>query len=172
MEPNWKPLAATRRLKRRRDRSALRTTEDKNKQAARRRDGHRCRFPRCGCRRVSIRLEASHLKHKGAGGNPSGSRSTPAGLILMCAQRHQDGVVSVHKGTLRVRPLTRKGCDGPVAWLLPIDTTDALLAHRAGVTFPKGRGWVEIARESAVQQLEPLQSWQTIILAELAEMKL
>jgi hypothetical protein len=160
-----KPLASTRRLAKHKARSALRTTEDQNKQTARRRDGHRCRFPRCGCRRVSIRLEASHLKHKGAGGNPSGSRSMPAGLILMCVQRHQDGVVSVHRGTLRVRPLTRKGCNGPVAFLVDFN------ALPGSLDYSRSR-WLEVAREVAVQQLAPLDGWQEIVIDQLAEMKL
>lgn len=168
-----KPLAATRRLAKHKTRSASKTAEDRHKGEARRRDGYRCRFPLCGCRRLGLRLEVSHLAHKGAGGNPSGSRSTTAGLILMCVQRHQDGAVSVHKGTLRVRPLTRKGCNGPVAWELPLEVTDAIMSRllRTKGVPPIRPSWVTVACESAPGRLEPLFSWQEMVLCDLGRME-
>jgi hypothetical protein len=153
-----KPSAAARRLAKHQTKSALKSGESKNKQAARRRDGHRCRFPLCGCRRLRLRNEVAHLEHKGQGGDPLGRRSETGNLILLCVQRHQDGAVSWHHGTMRVRPLTPNGTDGPVAF----ETWDVAFRN----------GWAEVARESAVQQLEPLLPWQQTYLERLAGMAL
>lgn len=80
----------------------------------------------------------------------------------MCEHRHQHGAVALHKGTLRVRPLTAKGCNGPVAW-----------EADASMLWPlTDQKWVELARETAVQQLEPLTPKQHVILERLATMAL
>jgi len=162
MTPNWKPLAATRRLAKKRKRLELKNSEGKNKGVVRRRDLHRCRFPLCGCRLFGLRLEVSHVRHKGMGGNPAGDRSTPGSMVLLCVQRHQDGAVSRHRGTIRARYLTSKEFNGPVAWEVDLETCG----------FPKARArWFEVARESKVQQLEPLTPKQREILEYLALMQ-
>jgi len=139
--------------------------EQKNKRSARARDKFKCRFPWCGCARIKLsidaRLEVSHDVHKGMGGNPSGDRSTTAGLITLCRHRHQDGRVSRHKGTLRTRYLTHRGNDGPVAWEVDLD---------AFSEPSMGARWFEVAREKAVQTLEPLTQQQEHVLRALAEM--
>lgn len=164
MTPNWKPLASVRRLAKQRSRLALKTHERLDKRQSRQRDGYRCRFPLCGCRRLGLRLESAHLVHKGAGGDPSGDRSRSKGLITLCVQRHQDGAVSWHHGTLRARSLTALGADGPLGWLVDMSIIDG--------RQPGGALWMEVARESAVQQLEPLNAAQREILARLTRMEL
>ena len=127
------------------------------KAAVRRRDKV-CRFPLCGCRRLGLRLEVSHEEHKGMGGNPAGDKNVPENLVLLCVHRHQDGAISRHKGTLRVRFLSRAGFDGPVAWMVDL-----------GTTSPR---WTEVAREVAPGQLEALTEKQRGLLEALAEMEL
>lgn len=97
------------------------------------------------------------------GGNPTGDRSTAAGLVTLCVQRHRDGAVSWHHGTLRARPLTDKDANGPLAW--DIDPAKV---------WPNATGpWFEIAREIAVG----LVAWadltppQRIALERLAQME-
>lgn len=161
MTPNWKPCATERKLKHRQTRRDARTSEDANKQAARKRDSYKCRFPLCGCRRAGLRLEVSHQEHKGAGGNPSGSRSQVKGLITLCVHRHQDGAVSIHKGTLKIKPLTTAGTNGPVAFLV-----DRSLVWPQ---FKRDR-WFQVAQETAVQQLAPPSPVQQAVLERLAEL--
>lgn len=158
MAPNWKPSATLRKIKERKENLELKSSENDNKKEARKRDGYRCRFPLCGCRLLRLRLEVSHQEHKGAGGNPTGTRSTVDKLITFCVHRHQHGAVSVHHGTLRARPLTAKGTNGPVAFDI-----------QGGFGLP-GQGWKELARETAVQQLGPLTDQQRRALERLAEM--
>jgi hypothetical protein len=160
MMPNWKPCATARKKEKLQAGREARSRESENKKEARRRDGYRCRFPLCGCHRLKLsleaRLEVSHQTHKGAGGNPTGDRSTPDRLLTLCSHRHQHGAVSRHRGTLRARALTAAGMNGPVAW----EAWDVAFRH----------GWAEIAREKAVQQLEELLPWQRRYLERLAEM--
>ncbi len=81
------------------------------------RDGNRCRIPRC--RQIvpgwQSDLELAHLKAKGMGGNPSGSRNTTANTICACHDCHQ-GPRSLHSGHIKYRFLTDKGADGPMAF--------------------------------------------------------
>lgn len=140
--------------------------EDRQKTLARGRDKF-CRFPLCGCTHFRIRQEVGHTQHKGMGGNPKGDRSKADKLILMCAARHQENAVSVHHGTLRVRPLTEAGTAGPCAFLVaaekvPWDT----VAHALGA------GWVEVGRETSLHVFERFTPEQGQILRRLGEMKL
>ena len=162
MAANPKPLASTRRLAKAQTRRHLKSHEELHKRLVRKRDGYHCRFPQCGCRTLGWPLEVSHfLHHKAMGGNPRGDRSVSDSMMLLCRHRHQEGAVSLHKGTLKVQVLTERGADGPVAWLVDLD---AIPVHG------HGSHWFEVARESTVQQLEPLDEWQEDILLRLAEM--
>lgn len=155
-----------------------RTTETTNKRSAKARDKWRCRFPLCGCKKLGLamdaRLESSHDKHKGAGGNPSGDRSLTELLITLCLHRHQDGIVSRHKGTLRTVYLTAAKNDGPVAWEVAADALPRITRTCvAALGMPRTRSeWIEVAREVAVQQLADVLPWQRRILDSLAEMDL
>lgn len=144
-----KPSRTARKLAEHKRRLERETHEETEKRAVRRRD-KRCRFPLCGCHRLGLRLEVSHDVHKGAGGNPTGDRSDRRSMILLCVHRHQDGLVSRHKGTLRILPLVRGlGFEGPVRFM-----------------------WntIELARESAPGVLEPLTEEQRARLLILAGM--
>lgn len=162
-----KPSRTARKKAEQQTRKDRKSTEDKNKRIAKMRDGYRCRFPLCGCVKLKLRLEVSHDVHKGMSGNPSGDRSLPAGLITLCLHRHQDGIISRHKGTLRTRYLTDKGNNGPVAWDIDVDAFTRAVAPLPAMKIDQ---WMEVARERKVQVLEPLLSWQRDVLEILAQM--
>lgn len=111
-----KPAKGTATKERRKKARARKGIESANMIAVRNED-QVCRFPFCACRHepfapTSI-LEVAHLYHRGMGGDPSGARSTPDKLILLCRGKHQELPVSLHKGTLKIVPLTDKGTRGP-----------------------------------------------------------
>jgi hypothetical protein len=114
MNPQPKSGLTPSRLRRRRS-GRLARQERANKARARRRD-RRCRFPLCPCAGYGLALEVSHLVHKGMGGDPTGERSQPEGMVLLCHWRHKESRWSIDKGTLRWRPLTDRGADGLIAW--------------------------------------------------------
>lgn len=163
---NWKPSRTARKAKERETKLTRRTKEDQEKAKVRRRD-KRCRFPLCGCGRLKLRLEVSHQEHKGMGGNPAGDRSKAEGMIYLCVHRHQDGIISRHKGTMRVRALSLAGMNGRVAFDVDMRVVRRGLEGMAG-----GAAWKEVARESAPGQLEPLTAEQRAVLEQLAEMEL
>lgn len=171
--PNWKTSRTATKKKKVAAKKDLDAKEDQHKRTAKKRDGHRCRFPLCGCRKLGLaleaRLESSHHVHKGMGGDPTGERSLPWLLVTLCKHRHQDGAVSIHKGTLRPRFLTSRAYDGIIAWQIDLD----LLKHRREGSRPCGVAqWFEVARETAVGQWAPFTERQLAILEHLAEMDL
>ena len=159
---NFKKSPTDRKLEQRDDRRAEIAHEEAEKRKVRKREKFACRFPLCGCRKLKLRLEVSHDKHKGAGGNPSGDRSIAKLMVLLCVHRHQDGAVSRHKGTLKTKYLTRSaGYNGPVAWLVDLNAIGRPVRRER---------FKEVARESAPGVLEPLTPWQEEVLALLASM--
>lgn len=172
MEPNWKPSGTDRKIAKRKTKRDLERAELDAKGEVRRRDLHKCRFPLCGCRELKLhldaRLEVSHQKHKGAGGNPAGDRSLAEIMILLCLHRHQQGRISIGKGTLRAEYLTALLANGPLRWLAD---TEVLPPGHYRCTDRENR-WFELARESKVQVLEPLTINQEVVLRALATMKL
>jgi hypothetical protein len=88
MEPLTKPLRGTAVLERRERRAALKRHEDAEMRAAKKRDGYRCRVPRCKYRRDNLTMHAAHLRHRSMGGNPTGDRTTRDQLITLCARHH------------------------------------------------------------------------------------
>ncbi len=173
--PLWKKTRTARQRERRRQVTKMKAAEKDEKQHVRKRDRF-CRFPRCGCRKLVLGLkvypEVSHDKHKAMGGNPTGDRSTAAGMIQLCRHRHQDGHFSRHKGTLRVRALTAKGNNGPIAWDIDMAACDRLGRRGLRGINTEAERWRELARETAVQVWAPFNEWQATVLDALAEMEL
>ena len=133
-------------------------------QEVRERD-RKCRFPLCACGRFRLRLEVSHQKHRGMGGNPSMDRTTPESMILVCSARHKENRVSLDRGTLRWRALSDRGAEGPVAWDVDLNA----LGARQGSSRPQ---WREVARELAPHRVETPTSEQMEVLLLLAQMLL
>lgn len=78
--------------------------------AAKRRDGHQCRYPACEYKPLDLPIDACHSKHRGMGGNPSGDRTKRELLISFCRVHH--GEWDDHKWD--VEPQTPQLLDGPV----------------------------------------------------------
>lgn len=165
--PFWKPSTTDRKKTEKVTKAELRELERLAKSAVRHRD-RVCRFPLCGCKKLGLRLEVAHADHKGMGGNPEGDRSTPDRMILLCTHRHQDGAVSLHKGTLWAKPLTAEGYNGPVRWL--IDAATLFPGLYRYVT--KAARWAELGDESApgVFDVAVLSAAQVRVLEQLATM--
>lgn len=79
------------------------------------RDDDRCRIPWCEDVQPQ-HLELAHLKARGMGGNPDGSRNVSANCVAACRGCHQ-GTRSLHSGHIGYEFLEpRKGADGAMAW--------------------------------------------------------
>lgn len=159
--PNFKGERTPARVLRRRKGDRLKRQERANKEEVREREGHRCRFPLCTCHRFNLFLEVSHREHKGMGSDPTGERSVPALMLLICNVRHKESPLSIDKKTIRWEPLTAAGANGPIAWFLDIGAF-------SGGTIARGT-WAELARESAPGRLEPLSENNRAILERLGE---
>lgn len=136
----------TRTIEKQRRRYLVARQERTNKLTAAARDGFRCRFPFCGCRERGYQPEVAHLTHKGMGGDPKGLRSQVDNLITLCGWRHREAPVSLHKGTLKVRPLTTAGTNGPVSWWV----------NACAITGDPCEWWFRIVDEERVGVLEPV----------------
>jgi len=81
------------------------------------RDQYACRMPWCsvGHYGASVGLELAHLKARGMGGNPDGSRNVTSNCICCCRSHHQ-GPRSLHSGHIKWEALTDQGADGPMAF--------------------------------------------------------
>ncbi len=107
-----KPRKGTALLAKRKARKDWKAAEDAVMRQAKRRDGGKCRFPRCEFAKSGMVIHAAHLVHRGAGGNPSLSRTTPENVVALCARHHQ----LLDLGHVRIECLTDKGASGPCAW--------------------------------------------------------
>lgn len=162
-----KPSARVQRALRRIDRD---DRENLEKAKVRRRDKG-CRWPLCGCRKLRLALEVSHNEHKGAGGNPDGSRSQAPLMLQMCRERHRTNPFSIHNKTIDWEPLdTKLGANGPIRFLVDL----AELGYRLHESRrPRVRPHLhEVAREASVGVLEPLDDENRAILTMLARMVL
>lgn len=130
-----KPPRGQKTLEHRAKSAATAKHEQDEKKASKIRDKRQCRRPRCVYRRQNLTMHSAHLHHKGMGGDPKQIRTTRDQLITFCAFDH--GIFD--KGDLDVKPLTRRGADGPCEFF---------------VTAPDGHGWISIGKETAVGILE------------------
>lgn len=168
-KPMWKASRTARRRAHVKLRQKINGKERDNKKASKKRDGYKCRFPLCGCRAlgmaIAARLESSHQKHKQMGGDRDGTRSTTDNLCTLCGHRHQWGAVSIAKGTLRPKFLTRHGYDGIIAWEIDLNAF-AGIEH----PYPMESRWWEIARETAIGVWAPFTAKQLARLMILGDM--
>jgi len=106
-----KPMKGDALLARRAKRKSAKAAEDAVMRAAKRRDGNKCRWPRCEFQKQGFTVHACHNTHRGAGGNPKGDRTTKANLIALCARHHTlwDDVAAID-----ITPQDHgRGFDGP-----------------------------------------------------------
>lgn len=104
-----KPPRGSHWLAGRKRRAARTAAEQKEMQAALRRDERRCRRVRCPYMRHKPVVDPAHMVHRGMGGDPKGTRTTRATVISLCRVHH--GLYDTDK--LRIFPLTPEDFDGP-----------------------------------------------------------
>ena len=97
------------RRDKRRDRTA---SEREIKAAVKRRDSHRCRWPRCEYHTIPQVIDCAHLQAAGMGGDPRMLRMTEDNLIAICRLHHRKAPISLHSGDLKIVPLTDAGANG------------------------------------------------------------
>lgn len=166
------PTAKRRAAKRRK----LDAVELAHMREARDRDRY-CRFPVCGCQQQwqagPYQAEVSHATHRGMAGDPTGERSHPSRLLLLCNWRHKLSKFSIDRKGIRWVPLTDAGANGPIQWELagahlpmPI-----FLERYPGLELRPDVGeWFVLATETAPHEYAPLTEAQAAILTWLAGM--
>lgn len=134
-----KPIKGAALLERRERSASRRSNEQKIMQQAKRRDGNVCRIPRCEYRTKDLPIDCCHMRHRGAGGNPSGDRTVTPLLFAACRIHH--GLYD--RGELDVQPQTDRGADGPMDWLMPNPITGRMEVFASeksiGVSVERGR---------------------------------
>jgi hypothetical protein len=109
-----KPLRGAYKLERAAKRSARVAAEQKVMQAAKRRDGGKCRWPRCEFKALAV--EPAHMDHRGMGGNPSGDKTQRHKIIALCV-RHHDQFDGRAVPDIDIVPVyAEQGTDGPCAF--------------------------------------------------------
>jgi hypothetical protein len=106
-----KPAKGTRRLELLEKRRAVRSAEERAKDAVRRRDKYQCRVPGCTFQKQGWALHVAHLDDKGMGGDKQLIRSQVDRMICLCFPHHE-GPRSLHSKDLRIEPETKRGMNG------------------------------------------------------------
>lgn len=107
-----KPMKGAALLASRERRAVHVRDEQREMQAAKRRDGHKCRWPSCAYAKRDLPIDACHLVHRGMGGDPKRTRTTRDQIWAACRIHH--GLYD--RGEIDVQPLTSAGTDGPLAF--------------------------------------------------------
>lgn len=107
-----KPLKGEYLLQRKEARAARVAAEQKVMQDAKKRDGGKCRVPRCEYAKRELPVDPCHFTHRGMGGNPDGDRTTREQVISLCRIHHS----MFDRGDLDISPMTDAGADGPCAY--------------------------------------------------------
>lgn len=80
-------------------------------QAAKKRDGHVCRFPRCEYKAKDLPIDAAHaFQHRGSGGNPKGDLTERKLICSLCRAHH--GLLDAHE--IAIDAMTDRLADGPL----------------------------------------------------------
>ena len=109
-----KPVKGTFLLERREKRRSRVTAEQKEMQAAKKRDGGKCRWPQCEYIGQKLPVDACHQVHRGQGGNPKGDRTTRQTIISLCRVHHS----LWDRGGVDITPMRCDGFDGPCSYFV------------------------------------------------------
>lgn len=102
------------RLKQRGKKRSRKLAEDKAMADAKRRDGNKCRWPRCHYKDLAV--ECAHLEHRKMGGNPAGDKTQRHKLIALCV-RHHDQFDGRTVPDIDITPVnSAQGTDGPCVY--------------------------------------------------------
>ena len=94
----------------RQKRKAIADHEERQKTIVRKRDGYRCRWPKCErCEQWHPPIEVAHVIAAKGMGSSTKAQSAADRLMCLCRLTHQ--LQEQHR--LDVRPLTPEGTDGP-----------------------------------------------------------
>jgi hypothetical protein len=124
--PNWqlgrpplvKDFKGQKLVEHRAKTAAEKAHEQREMQAALKRDERKCRVPRCEYTPRKLPIDPCHLQHRGMGGDPSGERTTRATVISLCRVHH--GLYD--KGIeFDIKPHTAQQFDGPCDFLRVVD---------------------------------------------------
>lgn len=87
--PFAKPMRGESLLASRRRRAERVAHEQREMQAALKRDERRCRFPACEFKSKKLPIDPCHaFGHRGAGGNPDGTRTSRELVVALCRAHH------------------------------------------------------------------------------------
>jgi hypothetical protein len=100
-----KPMRGESLLASRQRRADRTAQEQREMQAALKRDGRQCRFPRCPFASKKLPIDPCHETHRGIGGDPKGTRTTRATVLSLCRIHH--GMWD--RGEIDCQPLTSRG---------------------------------------------------------------
>jgi hypothetical protein len=115
-------------------RADRRDAEQKELQAALKRDGRKCRFPGCKgrYRNLELPIDPCHMwqpdgtKHRKMGGDFTGQATQRQWICSMCRRHH----VLYDAGEIDAQPVTDAGFDGPAAWYV-LDEETGVMRHVA-----------------------------------------
>ena len=124
-----KPTRGTALLKSRERRADRTAHEQREMQAALKRDGRVCRFPHCEFRAKKLPIDPAHHVHRGMGGDPKGTRTTRATVIALCRSHH--GLWDADR--IDIEPLTAAHFDGPASFYAKDEETGRMV-HVASET--------------------------------------
>jgi len=104
-----KPIRGQRLLDKDARAKEAKAIEAREKKAAKRRDGGRCRWPEKHFCKGG--MESAHIRDASLGGDMHRSN-----LVTLCAWLHRRGPVSIHGKQLYIEPQTAVGADGALAF--------------------------------------------------------
>lgn len=108
-----KPPRGDYALERRGKKRTRKLAEEAVMAEAKRRDGNKCRWPRCS---YKLLVGAAHMDHRGMGGNPSGDKTERHKLIALCL-RHHDQFDGRTVPDVDIVPVSaEQGTDGPCSY--------------------------------------------------------
>lgn len=111
-----KPSRGEYDLERKGKKRSRKLAEDKTMAAAKRRDGNKCRWPRCEFKGLNV--ECAHMEHRKMGGNPSGEATKRHKLIALCI-RHHDQFDGRDTTRIDIVPVNaQQGTDGPCSYFV------------------------------------------------------
>lgn len=118
-----KPQKGAHRLERLDRRADTVQHEQREMQAAMKRDGRKCRFAHCTGSYRGIRqpIDPAHVtqpnseKHRGMGGDRTGGTRTSRQWVIALCRRHHE-LYDTNPPQIDIEPITSAGMDGPVAF--------------------------------------------------------
>lgn len=124
-------------LERKGKKRSRKVAEEKTMAEAKRRDGNKCRWPRCEFK--TLHVACAHLEHRKMGGNPLGDKTERHKLIALCI-RHHDQFDGRTLPKIDIVPVNaQQGTDGPCSYFV----------------LQESGQWLHVATERVIGVSEP-----------------